>query len=402
MKNFLKKLWDKINFKYVLFLTIFTLAILEIGCRIYMSRVLQKSANPKFCFDSYRIYKHVPNFHEGDGKRDWIVIDAQGFRRTTDVSLRKPAHTFRVFLLGGSAAHGISSAAPYPIKHLYPDETIDAYLEKELKAKHPGYNIEVINAAVTGYQVFQHTSYLLSELLDYDPDLVIFFDGANDHFVNNTDYNYYGDNIYQFWKPRLVNPSIAGSFNYFMLWLSKYSCMARLYMSWEMNSDASHAATQKYDLVSSKKFSNKEAFIEAHKQVARKQFLRSIETNISILKNNHIECIICLQPMQIFRDSTLYSPAEQSFAHLKDFSDYKILYPTVLEELKELTRRYNVSFVDVNNTFNDPKYKSQQLFIDYCHLNAMGSEVSANALLPIADSLFTQREAQNEVLSVHP
>ena len=402
MKNYLKNLWSRINFKYVLFITIFTVAILEVGCRVYMSRVLQKSSHPKFCFDSYRIYKHVPGFHEGDGKRDWIVIDSQGFRRTTEVSQKKPPHTFRAFLLGGSAAHGISSAAPYPIKHLYPDETIDAYLEKELKAKHPGYNIEIINAAVTGYQVFQHTSYLLSELLDYEPDLVIFFDGANDHFVDNTDYSYYGDNIYQFWKPRLVNPSIGGGFNYFMLWLSKYSCIARLYVSWEMNKDASNAARDKYDLLPSTKFASKQAFIEAHRQVAKKQFLRSIETNINILKNNNIDCIICLQPLLVLRDSTLLSPPEQSFLHLKNMGDYALLYPTVLEELTDLTHKYNVPFIDVNTAFNVQQYKTSQLFIDYCHLNALGSKVSAESMLPVADSLFNRRENLKDTTRITP
>ncbi len=51
--------------------------------------------------------------------------------------------------MGGSAAHGIQALPPYPVRHIYPEETIDAYLEKKLKINHPDKNIEIINAAVT-------------------------------------------------------------------------------------------------------------------------------------------------------------------------------------------------------------------------------------------------------------
>ena len=43
--------------------------------------------------------------------------------------------------------------------------------------------------------------------------MVIFFDGANDHYNNNPDFDYYGENRYQYWKNRLQKspPLSAGS-----------------------------------------------------------------------------------------------------------------------------------------------------------------------------------------------
>jgi len=222
----MKKFFASLNWKYITFITVFLIICLELFGRVYLSFVLKKSSKPKFQFDSYRIYSHIPNFKEGDGKKDWILINGQGFRRSTEVSKVKPAGTFRVFFMGGSAAHGISSAPPYPLVHIYMNETVDYYLEQKLKALHPGKKIEVINAAVTGYQVFQHTAYLLSELLNYSPDLVVFMDGANDHYFTNPEFDYMGSNRYQFWKPRLQQPSIGGWFTYGWLWLSKYSGFA--------------------------------------------------------------------------------------------------------------------------------------------------------------------------------
>ena len=85
-------------------------------------------------------------------------------------------------------------AIPYKFKLIkFKHDTLyNCYLlEKKLKIQFPHHNVEIINAAVAGYHVFQHTQYILSELIDYEPDLIIFFDGINDHFINNPNYNSY-------------------------------------------------------------------------------------------------------------------------------------------------------------------------------------------------------------------
>ncbi len=335
----MKKILTRKNLYYFLYLFVFTLITLEIFGRVYYSKVLQKSSEHMFRFNSYRIYEHVPGFHEGDGKKDWIIINRQGFRRAADVTKEKQQDTFRVFLMGGSAAHGQGN----PLVHMYQDQTIDAYLERKLKQLHPDHNIEIINAALRGYQVFQHTTYILSELLDYHPDMVIFFDGANDHYFSNPDYDYWGESRYQFWKSRLQT-------------IIKYS--------------------------------DPDSAIAAHKIIARKSFLRAIETNINILKTNNIQPVICLQPMLVLRLSSMYSIQEKSFNETG--KNYQILYPTVVQELTDLTGRYQVPFINMVIPFNDPAYKGKQLFIDYCHLTPLGGEVVADNLLQAVDSVWVK------------
>ena len=338
---------------------------------------MEKSTKQKFRFNSYRVYEHQPGFREGKDGKDWIVINSNGFRRTKDVSKIKPKNTFRAFLLGGSTAHGISSAPPYPIRHIYPDETIDAYLEKMLSLKYPDYNIEVINAAVTGYQVFLHTQYILTELLDYDPDLVIFFDGANDHYTNNPEFDCYRDFCYQFWKPRLQNPSIGGLFDYFIMHLSKHSGLAHSYFAWKLQKDAAKNCRQK-DLHIGYKDNNQ--LISQHRLAAERQFLRSIDINLLILKNYNINAIICLQPMLVLRNKDLLSQEETDFLHRDD--RVQILYPIVRDELMSLTNKHQVPFIDMIPVFNSESYKKKQLFIDYCHLSPEGSKLTAEALFP--------------------
>ncbi len=376
----MKKILTRKNLYYFLYLFVFTLITLEIFGRVYYSKVLHKSSEHMFRFNSYRIYEHVPGFHEGDGKKDWIIINRQGFRRAADVTKEKQQDTFRVFLMGGSAAHGQGN----PLVHIYQDQTIDAYLERKLKQLHPDHNIEIINAAVRGYQVFQHTTYILSELLDYHPDMVIFFDGSNDHYFSNPDYDYWGESRYQFWKSRLQTPSVGGWLDYFFLWLSRFSGFAKGYCMWRLHNDAIRP-----DIIPIIKYSDPDSAIAAHKIIARKSFLRAIETNINILKTNNIQPVICLQPMLALRMSSMYSIQEKSFDQTGTNSgkNYQILYPTVVQELTDLTGRYQVPFINMVIPFNDPAYKGKQLFIDYCHLTPLGGEVVADNLLQAVDSV---------------
>jgi hypothetical protein len=378
----MKKILTRNNLYYFLYLFVFFLITLEIFGRVYYSKVLQKSSEHMFRFNSYRIWEHVPGFHEGDGKKDWIIINRQGFRRTADVTQEKQQNTFRVFLMGGSAAHGEGN----PIVHIYEDQTIDAYLERKLKQLHPDHNIEIINAAVRGYQVFQHTTYILSELLDYHPDMFIFFDGANDHYFNNPDYDFWGESRYQFWKSRLQTPSIGGWFDYFFLWLSRFSGFAKGYCMWRLHNDAARLPIRPII-----KYSDPDSAIAAHKIIARKSFLRAIETNINILKTNNIQPVICLQPMLTLRLSSMYSIQEKSFNEGdREGKNYQLLYPTVVEELTDLTGRYQVPFINMVIPFNDPAYKGKQLFIDYCHLTPLGGEVVADNLLQAVDSVWVK------------
>lgn len=375
----------KSKFKYTIFIIVFTLICLEIFGRIYLSVILKKSSNPKFQFDSYRIYSHVPGFKEGSEGKNWIEINDQGFRRKLEVKKEKKENTIRVFLLGGSAAHGISSAAPYPVRHIYPEETIDYYLEKRLKEKYPSLTIEVINAAVTGYQVFQHTSYIANELIAYDPDVIIFMDGANDHYIHNPNYTYQQSNPYQFWTNRLQNPSFGGLVDYIMLWTSKYSGFARGYFSWRLIEDAKSKSLE----IKPYQHINDSSMLACHNRIASYGYLQSVQNNLDILNRYKVNSIVCLQPMLVLRDTTFLSDAEKKFLHQD--KPCQLLYPQVVRQLQATTAHYKTPFIDLNPGFNNQKHKGEGLFIDYCHLSPLGGNVIAEAIFPTLDSLVNAK-----------
>jgi lysophospholipase L1-like esterase len=380
---------------YWFFIALFTFGAAELAAHYYLTEILHKSTDKKFRFNSYRVYEQVPGFREGDGTKDWIVINNQGFRRENDVTREKPDDTFRAFFLGGSAAAGVSSAAPYPIEHVHMDETIDAHLEVMLQDAFPDKKIEIINAAVTGYKVFQHTAYLLSELLDYDPDLIIFMDGANDHYRHNPHLDMYGDFKYQYWKPRLQEPSLGGMFDYVANYMANYSALFRGYVAWNLQRDAikiSRSAPHNY------KATSDQEVIEGYHTVAPKEYLRSIQTNLDILKRHDIDAVLALQPALPLRDKEKLSDKEISFSRQNNIS--RLLYPEIVKDLDEIAALNQVDWVDLVSPFNDPKYAKQQLLIDYAHVNSAGGKLIAESLFPVVkpkvEDFFTPSNVEGE------
>jgi hypothetical protein len=383
--------FNRSNLLYALFMVVTALILLEFTSRWYLSSVLNKSTERKFQFDSYRIYSHVPGFQESDDEGVRLSINAQGFRRTSDVVTPKPAGTVRIFLLGGSAAHGISSANPFPVAHVRDTETIDAYLEGMLTAKFPGKRIEVINAAVTGYKVFQHTAYLQTELLDYEPDLVIFFDGYNDHYKYNPSEDQDRDNIYQFWKPRLQDPGLAGLFDHFTLWASNFSGLARGYHAWRNNKDAGNWENK---VQANTKGWTEEQMVAGYLASRRTNYLRSVATNLLMLRDHGIDALLCVQSGLRFRDERLLSDTERDVLMPMLHDEYrKALQPLILHDLDSVSRLYGAHLVDANSTLNDPTLAGKQLFLDYCHLSPLGSELAARTMLPEVEAMIAAMDS---------
>jgi lysophospholipase L1-like esterase len=96
--------------------------------------------------------------------------NGMGFRGPA-VARPKPAHTFRIILLGGSTTHGWE---------VNDDQTIDAYLREILPRIYPGREYEAVNLAFDGYDTNALVERLRYDGMALDPDLVIVNEGIND------------------------------------------------------------------------------------------------------------------------------------------------------------------------------------------------------------------------------
>lgn len=114
----------------------------------------------KLALHPFAIYSNLPNQHS-----DHFSTDDHGFRGS---GRDRPLDTHsRVVLLGGSTAFGTGLESDR--------ETVAFQLAQRV-------NAEVINAAVIGHGSGQELTYLLTELVDWHPDLVITLDGWNDYY----------------------------------------------------------------------------------------------------------------------------------------------------------------------------------------------------------------------------
>lgn len=97
-------------------------------------------------------------------------VNRHGFRGD-DVESTKPARTFRIFTVGGSTTLGVGN----DYKDTYP-----FLLQEALRARYRGVNIEVQNAGCAWYTSAHALVSYVTEVRQFDPDLVIFFEAIND------------------------------------------------------------------------------------------------------------------------------------------------------------------------------------------------------------------------------
>ena len=108
------------------------------------------------------------------------VTNGQGFvsmgEATFSYARPKPTGVFRVIMIGGSTVLG--QGAPTPA------ESLPARVRARLVHRHP--RLELMNAGVGGYTSGQELLRFTAELLSYTPDLLIVYDGWNDHHFIST------------------------------------------------------------------------------------------------------------------------------------------------------------------------------------------------------------------------
>jgi lysophospholipase L1-like esterase len=102
---------------------------------------------------------------------DTISINEFGFRGS-DFLYDKPQNVFRIFMVGGSTIFGVGSSS---------DQTsIPGYLQKNLNNFPSSTSIQVINAGYPSANSFSESKFVRDVLLQFDPDMIIVYDGWNE------------------------------------------------------------------------------------------------------------------------------------------------------------------------------------------------------------------------------
>ena len=148
------------------------LAATEIAARVWLAS--QPKSEPMIQrFHPFLGYAFQPNraitLQDSFGSRDYST-NSLGLRGR-DAPRRKPPNAFRIICVGGSTTENA---------YVGDDQTYPAQLERLLRARCPGVNIEVLNAGFSAYST-AHTliNYQLN-LVEFEPDLLIVYQAIND------------------------------------------------------------------------------------------------------------------------------------------------------------------------------------------------------------------------------
>ncbi|MEW6742628.1 MAG: SGNH/GDSL hydrolase family protein [Planctomycetota bacterium] len=137
-----------------------------------------------------------------EAERVWRLTSSRAAKFfPVTVRAAKPARTFRIFCLGGSAAQGW----PHAPRFAYP-----AYLQEILSANDPTHHYEVVNLGGHTYASYRIAG-VLEEILHLDPDLVVVHSGNNEFLEKR----YYRDAIKRPWAHRLS--SVLGHLHVYRL-----------------------------------------------------------------------------------------------------------------------------------------------------------------------------------------
>ena len=114
--------------------------------------------------------KHESNITELIPYKNNLNFNSHGFRGV-EFSSEKSSDVYRIFMIGGSTMLGAETTN---------DTTIPSILQKLFDTQFSDKKVEVINAGISGGNTITELSLIKSKIINYNPDLVIMYDGWND------------------------------------------------------------------------------------------------------------------------------------------------------------------------------------------------------------------------------
>ena len=164
IKNGIIMISNSLNEKYSLCETNSELFLNDLVSANIPSNVFSNLCS-NFYNEEYTKYSPWPQASSGGA-----YINEHGFRGP-EITKEKPANTFRIFLVGGSAVFGSGSDD---------DTQIFSVLQEKFDEKNFGFDIEVINAGLGAAWSKQEALMVKNKLLDFSPDLIVVYDGVSD------------------------------------------------------------------------------------------------------------------------------------------------------------------------------------------------------------------------------
>lgn len=306
--------------------------------------------------------------------RDDLHINREGFRGE-EMPVKKPKNTIRIFVLGGSTV-----LSPYVS---YEKSSVKVLGDLLIKL-YPNLSIETVNAGNDWYASEHSIIYYLFKIKDYDPDIVIAWQGINDMYRScspptysyssyKSDYShFYGAVSGMVFNKFTTKPFI--SINSLAYDAIKHTLESNLYSDFKRiepmpQKIANYGGTNNYQFKS----------INSYK--------RNLDSLVSILKNDNLKIILGNQANMY--KLNLNQKEIQKLWLLKSFCNENGKYPDIKSAIDGMTQfnsiskntalKHKVPYVDLEKELP----KTLDYFIDDVHTTEKGDRKIAEALLKI-------------------
>jgi len=120
-------------------------------------------------------------------REELTTVNQYGFRGD-NFPIEKPENTYRIFALGGSSTFGSGKLD---------NQTWPYHLQEKVNNESFAFKVEIINAGVGGAESLSETKLIKSKILNFQPDMVLVYDGVND---SNPDF----ETPPKIWKDRWI------------------------------------------------------------------------------------------------------------------------------------------------------------------------------------------------------
>jgi len=165
----------------------FTLVILELGARFYLSQYGDERQKILYLYSRDEI-NQKQTLLQGLAYLNYGLsttrdhVNSLGYRGP-EIAIPKPDDVFRIVAVGGSTTYGLFLDL---WQLAYPRQ-----LEETLRRDYGYDQVELINAGVPQYSTWESAVNMLLRIPDLEPDLIIIYHGINDVGVRLTDPDFY-------------------------------------------------------------------------------------------------------------------------------------------------------------------------------------------------------------------
>ena len=360
-----------------------TLTLAVVAAEIYLRRTVTSSVEPylaelhthdgrkisapvggiKLGLAPYTVYQTLPSQHTSK-----FNIDSRGFRG--DEGAEQDSRP-KIIFVGGSAAFGQGAETD--------SDTIPSILQQSISSH------RFMNAGVIGFLSGQELTYLITDVVDYQPAIVVAYDGWNDVFdgalspTRGTNKLGFNTNFFK------LEDELAQNYRTQISWSASLSRF--LQVPW----GKSFVLRRIGQAISSRRNQSAIRTIRDLPEAQQKELLaRIVNTYVRNVRKMALfsqasgaKFLLVFQPELGQRANTTVKEKEFLTSSTIGKATYNNLFPLLyrqfLAEAKPLLTEAGVAWIDTNES---PLYQSdpQTLFSDPIHTNRRGNEIAAQII----------------------